>query len=1551
MINHNELKLRIMSMILALTILFGSLPMTVFAVGEESDSHENKQEVIEKNEITESCDKVILLHNGAEKTSVTLEEYGSEELSVFTNEIEPTGYSWQILIPNENQWVNILGKNKDNITVTHALVGSMLNENDSAYIRAIAHVGSDMYASAAVEISLSYSIEEAVESAMMFMNPRSNTMTAAEGDESTDGGFETVSIVINYIFDNGGLAFEPYGASVAKGSNFVESVKSPDIVGYDPFIRDGENYLDATTVEINLTNIQEDVTINVIYEPAIVQYQVHHHFQDLYDDAYSLTADIITHHYGVTGTIVSDDLALTSEELPGFKSKPYEKLTIAADGSTVVEIRYDRNYYLVNFDMMGGYGTEPVYARYETSVGANIPIRHGYIFDGWELVSYDGATPTTEQASKYDINSTVITLPPASLTYRARWITQLSKYTMVFWKENINDNNFSYWGSLDGLSAMSGSTVSGEDRIDEVGGIDDEEFFTYNKDLTDKNVIVEGDGSTIVNVYYTRNRYTITFKAPGLCSIPTGHSHTDECYDMLCSKDHVHDDSCTPVLSCNIPVHEAHTDECLICGKLAHTHTSACCGNDEHTHTTSCYRSIGAQSTPANAPSGVENGYIFAVRSNYRYTYYIYISGVWYRYNGYNVSSGDVVNSTCGKIEHTHGDPDCTCTIESHSHSDTCYKDTLHTHDNNNCYEYSCNKSQHTHTDGCRILDCGIPVGHNHSGTCTNAKNTNTVKIVYGKYDSNLHDIWPITDDNGVTYNSGERWEPSGSDTYSAVLVYIANMPGESFTLTLNTSKNDTYTMNYYLEVLDGDPYDVSRDGKNYKLYTTIKANYNYLTEAEDFFEIHGYYKNGASRNFTNGQIDINGGGTVDFYYGRVVDHYLEFRSNGIILSDKSVHGLPYGQKLTGYDFVPEYPASLEPGAFVFDGWYTSPGHYDGTEVDWDTITMDEGDVMLYAKWAPITHSVKVYLDASLEKQIGEEQLVSHGNFARSPSDKVENGKYIFQGWFYKDIVDGKVVEKAFVFTGIPINDDMQIYAKWTSEVSVNYKINYVLYQTGTPIADPTEGSATAGHNQTFYAKTEGDLYEGFRKGYYPLTSSHTVTMSAERDHEFTFEYVYVESMPYIVHYLDPTGNKIIESKKVLDNTLSVVTETFVKYNGMMPDAYQKRLVLSASGDDSDGDGILDNNAITFNYQPDSEHAYYRIVHYIENISGDGYREYRSEDAKGEIGETINISAISVTGFSLNGQKTVVNGSVVPTEGNTVSAGLTSEGLLVELYYDRVDVGYTVKYLEIGTNNVLYEDKHGQGIFGESVVEYAVGLNHLGYTLVRDSANQEVVSVKQIHLSANAESNVIVFYYQEAVYTLKYQIVGSPDGATLSMTSENINAVSGNPNGSMPYIDSNHHFSGWYLDEACTRPVPAEWVDEESMKITPQSDGVWLANHTYFVKIEPNHTSMTISTLGCADVDDGQIFIFSVKGLSDNCLDVNLMITIIGNSTAVIEQLPLGSYSVTELTEWSYRYTPDSVTKDITLAINESNNKLTFSHVRTNTHWLDGNAGAKNNFD
>ena len=48
----------------------------------------------------------------------------------------------------------------------------------------------------------------------------------------------------------------------------------------------------------------------------------------------------------------------------GFYALLYEKPAIAADGSTVVEVYYDRIYSLMLFDLDGGYGVEPIYARY-----------------------------------------------------------------------------------------------------------------------------------------------------------------------------------------------------------------------------------------------------------------------------------------------------------------------------------------------------------------------------------------------------------------------------------------------------------------------------------------------------------------------------------------------------------------------------------------------------------------------------------------------------------------------------------------------------------------------------------------------------------------------------------------------------------------------------------------------------------------------------------------------------------------------------------------------------------------------------------------------------------------------------------------------------------------------------------------------------------------------------------------------------------------------------------------------------------------------------------
>lgn len=1477
---------------------------------------------------------VVVLHDNAEKNSITLKENDKETLNALVNLDESYSKNWQILTPDTNKWVNIAGKTQDSLSVTYSLIGSMLDSRDRAYLRLAVQSESGFFVSEPVEILLSRFVDEPTmyENTQAVYGLKRSATPLAEDEE-----LQTFTIVINYIFDNGGIAFEPYGASVAKGSNFNRSVESPTVVGYDPFIRSGEDYIDASVVELNYENIQENKTVNVIYRPAIVDYQVHHHLQNLVGDDYSLTYDYITYGKGLTGAIVPEGLAKTEEELPGFKALAYEKLEIAADGSTVIEIRYDRNYYLIDFDMNGGFGTEPVYTRYGAEVGANDPIRHGYLFDGWELVSYGGKTPTPTQASMYDINATnQITVPNASLTYKARWITQLTTYTMVFWRENADNNGFSFWGDLDGISAMSGSVVSGADRVNEAGDLDDTAYFTYAPSLTDKNVIVEGDGSTIVNVYYTRNRYTITFKAPGLCTIEEGHTHDDSCYTAICGEEHIHDESCIPTLVCKLPEHAVHTEECIVCGKTEHEHGDSCCNLTEHTHTTSCWSGVGTAQTATGAPNNPVDGQIYYYRWMRRY--YIYIKGTWYRYTGSNVSSGDVVMTNCGYTEHIHGDANCSCLQAEHTHIDSCYRDTLHTH-GEDCYNYSCGAKEHTHTDDCFVLDCDKPTGHTHTNNCNNASRTNTVLQVRKKYQQTIGDIWPITDGNGVCYDDGQRWKPSESSTYSNVLVYISNMPGEDFTLTLDTTNNDAYTMHYYMEVLDGDPYDKEYNGKYFLLQNTIVARYNYITQEEDFFEIPGFYRFASNPAFSGNQIDINGGGDVSFYYGRITENKLEFRSNGQILIDKTVTGQPYGAPLTSYEFTPDYPASLEPNAFFFDGWYTTPEHYAGTEVDWATATVQEGDITYYAKWSPILHEVKVFLTADLTEQIGETQTVPHNNLATPPSEIISNGNYTFQGWFYTDTVDGVTTEKAFVFTGIRVLKDLNIYAKWSSHVSVKYKINFVLYTTKEPIADSLEGTAIAGHNKTFYAKAGADLYAGFETGHYPLTNSHTVTMSAESDHEFTFEYVYVESMPYIVKYLDQNGNKVAEDKVVTDNNLSVVTETFVRADQMMPDAYQKRLVLVATGTDSDGDEIWDENTIIFRYNSDAIHAYYKVVHYIESIDTDAYREYRSEENVGEIGKEYTVSALTLTGFTLKSALTKVDGVAVTPVNGEVIVTLDDDGLLIELYYDRDDVNYFVNYLENETGKVLRAQKRGAGIFGEQVVEYAVGLTHEGYSLVSEE-------VKALSLSSNPEHNIINFYYQEAVYAIRYQIVGLDGCGSLTHTSENIKAVSGVAEGSAPIVQNGYHFVGWFLDENCLKPVDPAWVNSDN-QLVPQKEGVWNANLVFYAKIDPNFTTFTINTLGATALDSDQVFFFRIRGTSTETQGVDITVAVVGNSSVTISGLQIGTYTVTELNDWSFRYQPDSVIKAVELGVDTTKNTVTFSHVKVMDKWLDGNGNAK----
>lgn len=1496
----------------------------------------------------------ILLDNNKVE-NVTLNEAAKLRLSAVSPDFIGS-YNWQIAHPEINDvWVNISMANTDKLWLTSALISSMTNSAGEAKLRCRIANGDEEVFTKPVNVTISYNTETQETESEIHGTPVKLKRSLKSNSEVKP----IYSVVINYLFDDNTIAFEPFAATIEKGTDLNRIVESPKIVGYVPMRRVGDQYVSADKVDLQITNIQSDIVINVIYEPAMVKFTVHHHKQDIYDDFYSAEPDQTVELQALTGTTVGDGLAFTPEQWPGFRALAYERLQVAADGSTNIEIKYDRNYYLVEFDMNGGYGAEPVYTRYEASVGTNDPIRHGYIFDGWELVSFGGKEPTDEQKSMYDINKQkVISVPAANLKYKARWKTGQTKYTMVFWAENPDDDGYSYWGSIENIGAMSGDIVHARDIVAQVSGIDNEQYFEFNSQKSDRDVIVEGDGTTVVNVYYTRKLYTITFIAPGACRILPNHQHNDDCYEAICGKGHVHSSECTSVLTCNIPEHITHTNECLKCGKQLHSHGDAnCqCKKAEHTHTFDCWNDVGskANNKPNNAPNDAQNGQIHrAWVSSWiggYYQYYIYLFGDWYIYNGSGVRDKMILDPACGKEEHKHNTNDCECSIEPHIHNDSCYRDVLHTH-GNECYTYSCGADEHQHVDECYRLICAHPTGHKHTNDCNSASRNSTVKLVRKKYDSYIGNIWPIVDDNNKKYNSGERWSPSNSSFYSQVLVYIAQMPPDDFTLTLNTANYKTYKMQYYLQALDDVSGTETLDNIKFKMDFEVVANYNYVTKDEDFFAIKGFTKYKSNPSFSGNKIELSNGGTVKFYYKRN-QHKLEFNNNGDILESKAVNNVYYGSKLQQYYFVPEYPSNLEPDAYQFGGWYTSPGCYDGSEVDWSNITMPDSSLMLYAKWVPKVHDLNVYLDSTLQTKIGQTMKVNHGDFASEPEGTITNGDYVFQGWFYKD---SQGVEKAFVFHGIPITEPLNVYAKWSSHVQVEYKIYYKLKtadgtETSTEVAAPTVSQTLLGNNKTFEAKVGNDLYEAYREGYYPHVSSHTVTMSANGAKEFTFWYTYVDAVPYKVLYLDKDNNQVHDPKIVNNNRLSVVTETFVKKSGMMPDAYQKRLILSTTGTDNDGDQILDNNVLIFRYTSNTTQAYYRVVHYVENLAGGSYREFRSEETVGDIGSTYSISAITVSGFEFVASKTVVRGTnVYSLAEDGVNAKLSADGMLIELYYDRIEVDYTVQYVQKVTEDGVEKNidvaptKRGTGDFGEQVLEYALDLSEKGLLLVSEN-------LKMLTLSASSDRNIITFFYDEANVSIKYEVVGPDECGTLSLSSENIKAISGVANGSKPTANNGFIFVGWYLDAACTKPVDAALVKVDNSFVPVQQNGVW-KNATYYAKFDAKTTNLTISTNSVKEADKNQAFIFTVTGKKGTETEnINLTVAITGNGSVTITDLPIGDYTVTNHTEWSWRFGEETRYTQIKLEYHGGSNQLVYTMSRTNNKWLDDNNGVNNVF-
>lgn len=324
--------------------------------------------------------------------------------------------------------------------------------------------------------------EAAFDAAMAAYNEAAGTAVAVAA-ETPD--LNEYTVVVNYVFENNVIVADPYTATLAAGSNFSATVNHPAVMGYLPYVGDANET--STGIDLNITNIQADVTYTVTYKPTNVNYTVIHYWQNVDNDNYTI------HETETLQGLTKSTVGEVAKAYPGMYALLYERPEIAADGSTVVEVYYDRNYYMMFFNLgEGGYGVDPViYARYGAPVEIDEPTRPGYTFNGWDK----------------DVPDTV---PVDGGSYTAQWESSTTSFTVVYWYENADDDKYTSVGSVTVNNVASGSQVTSETYKDNSFENRDDDHFTYNPDKSETKT-VDGDGSTVLNVYFTRNEYTITF--------------------------------------------------------------------------------------------------------------------------------------------------------------------------------------------------------------------------------------------------------------------------------------------------------------------------------------------------------------------------------------------------------------------------------------------------------------------------------------------------------------------------------------------------------------------------------------------------------------------------------------------------------------------------------------------------------------------------------------------------------------------------------------------------------------------------------------------------------------------------------------------------------------------------------------------------------------------------------------------------------------------------------------------------------------------------------
>ncbi|MBP3654326.1 MAG: InlB B-repeat-containing protein, partial [Oscillospiraceae bacterium] len=1113
-------------------------------------------ELPENPVLTEGADVSIVDENGQPATSFRLTEGSKSSISAWStlDDSSEAAYQWQICYDDENDlWTNIQGQTGKGLLASAAMFLPILEQKGAAAVRCVMTVDGETRTSDPIPVTIA---GEQIEMAT-FARYASAAPAAYAAAPAAEDNENKVNLIINYVFTDGKIAANPRTATLPAGVAYAPatSVTVPDIPGYVPQLgesaTDGNAALNgyALTLHFTAEEMQSDRTVKIVYHPAPVKVVVHHYQQNVDNDNYTLKeSEEITL---TTGETVGD----VHKTYEGFYNLLYEHPVVAADGSTVVDVYYDRYYYLMTFDLSGGYGIDAVYARYGTPIPENPgnAVRPGYTLTHWTLDGY------TQPVYK--------TMPARNTTFVAVWAAQdTAKLTVMYWGENPNDDEYSIINTKE-LKVEPGSTLQ------YIPSCRISSSHVHNAACYGINSGSASVGAHDIDMYKRMDLESgyvyVTWKAQKWAYLYLNgqwYHATAEMYDFDNWTDKI--DNYSALNGETLNARKCKANLTLRCDQHMHGDGCCTCSTPYHRAEETCGLFISLEDriwtfdhsdSVTVLPDGSSVLNVYFSRKEYTLRFYYAASVNEYSSN----TKEDITYRVVGGTTYYFGSWGNSTTDEVPL-LDRYFVEGRDKHDQTGEVQ---NKPTLKRTD------------HGYTEGTTSGANGYTYYYISftAKYGANIYDMWPADVFNSV-YCYDHDW-------YMNEDAFVSAWNGEHHVYYSQKNKNETIKGKYavlddnllwyynlfgaYAEVetdANGNEYNVIdflcfwENGANvgwsyprlfrYHIYVepyegmdttglqsrTWKGKTYYFKEAYDtiddsdvksqtypeiegFTQLTDYFVSGSDGKAKDGTYESNvmesydknlyvGAYDVYFYYNRTKYQLQFFNETGVEKTEQVKFECPLAAFAS---YTPSAPVDengipiYEAGSHRFAGWYDNP-NFEGDPFDFDNTAMPAENIILYAKWTPVHRTVRFFLDKAsmdegktLPEKMAELYAAKH-NGASDPNDPyaakyatltaVPHGSkitipetpgaskgyedvhpyegYGFIGWLY---LNDEGEETAFDPANMPVTRNLDLYAKWSSNVLCPYEIRYILDANGngkldadetTAVANPTTGSTLA---------------------------------------------------------------------------------------------------------------------------------------------------------------------------------------------------------------------------------------------------------------------------------------------------------------------------------------------------------------------------------------------------------------------------------------------------------------------------------------------------------